>query len=158
MGPIPSPEDVLRQMAIGLAYIHDMGLAHRDVKPENVLISSTKNIVLMKWADFGLSKTINKKEDATRGVQGTKKWLAPELLESSSGTTLSRYQRSTVKSDVFAEGSVFAYFLTDGEHPFGTERSEISDNVKKNNPVNLTSMFYFILSDFNALINFFDGF
>jgi serine/threonine protein kinase len=133
-------------MAIGLAYIHKQGLAHRDVKPENVLISSTYDIVRMKWADFGLSKAVNKKGNfATRGVQGTKKWLAPELLESSSETTLSRYQRSTVKSDVFAEGSVFAYFLSDGKHPFGTKRSEISVNVLKNNPVNLTSMFYFIL-------------
>ncbi len=144
MGPIPSPQDVLRQMAIGLAYIHKQGLAHRDVKPENVLISMTNDVVQMKWADFGLSKATNKKGNFTMsGVQGTKKWLAPELLESSSGTTLSRYQRSTVKSDVFAEGSVFAYFLSDGQHPFGTESSEISDNVKKNNPVNLTSMFYF---------------
>lgn len=146
MGPIPSPEDVLRQMAIGLAYIHEQELAHRDVKPKNVLISSTNDIVRMKWADFGLSKAVNKKGSYEMSeVQGTKKWLAPELLESSSETTLSRRERSTVKSDVFAEGSVFAYFLSDGQHPFGTERSEISANVQNNNPVNLTSMFYFIL-------------
>lgn len=99
----------------------------------------------MKWADFGLSKAVNKKGSfVMREVQGTKKWLAPELLDSSSETTLSRRERSTFKSDVFAEGSVFAYFLSDGKHPFGTKRSDISANVLKNNPVNITSMFYFI--------------
>jgi serine/threonine protein kinase len=37
-GPIPPQLTVLNQLALGLEYIHRMGLIHRDLKPENVLI------------------------------------------------------------------------------------------------------------------------
>ena len=37
-GPMPPSLTVLHQLAVGLEYIHKMGLVHRDLKPENVLI------------------------------------------------------------------------------------------------------------------------
>ena len=60
---MPPREDVLYQLATGLEYIHKIGMIHRDIKPQNVLIwvNPKNEQVLMKWADFGLSKEVNER-------------------------------------------------------------------------------------------------
>ena len=150
-GPIPPPLTVLYQLALGLEYIHKKELIHRDLKPENVLIwvDPKDGQVLMKWADFGLSKTVNERGSySMSGIRGTFKWLAPELLKlyyneetipSGSGTTSTK-KRGTIQSDVYTEGLVFGYFLLDGVHIFGYG-PKIQTNVLKNKPVNLNSKF-----------------
>jgi serine/threonine-protein kinase/endoribonuclease IRE1 len=150
-GPIPPPITVLYQLALGLEYIHKMGLIHRDLKPENVLIwvDPKDGRVLMKWADFGLSKTVNERGSfSISGIRGTLNWLAPELLKlyydeetipSGSGTTSTK-KRGTIQSDVYTEGLVFGYFLLGGVHLFGSGL-KIQSNILKNKPVNLDSKF-----------------
>jgi serine/threonine-protein kinase/endoribonuclease IRE1 len=155
---MPPREEVLYQLATGLEYIHEKGMVHRDIKPQNVLIwvnPEKEEQVLMKWADFGLSKKVNENGSfSISGVRGTDNWLAPELLkllkeeeltDGLEGSTLSSRQRGTVKSDVFAEGLVFGYFYLDGEHIFGKipvnihSQTDINNNILKNNPVNISS-------------------
>ncbi len=111
------------QLATGLEYIHKQGLIHRDLKPENVLIKET----LMKWADFGLSKQVNERGTCSMTeIQGTREWLAPEILKQLV-TEEEITQRGTIKSDVFSEGLVFGYYLSNGLHPFGShDHAEIS--------------------------------
>jgi serine/threonine-protein kinase/endoribonuclease IRE1 len=142
---MPPREDVLYQLAIGLEYIHKSGLIHRDIKHENVLIwvDPKNGKVLMKWADFGLSKPVNERGTCSMsGVRGTFDWLAPELLkllnDGDTQNELEAKQRETIQTDVFAEGLVFGYYLTDGLHPFGS-RFQIAPNILINNPVNLSS-------------------
>ena len=151
---MPPREDVLYQLATGLEYIHKKRMIHRDIKPQNVLIwvNSNNNEVLMKWADFGLSKRINERGTFSMsgeiGVKGTENWLAPELLkilmqeieESMEGSEKATpsLRRGSVKSDVFAEGLVFGYFYLDGEHIFGPIQN-IRNNIIRNNPVNISS-------------------
>jgi serine/threonine-protein kinase/endoribonuclease IRE1 len=82
-GPMPPELYVLLQLAEGLEYIHQMGLVHRDIKPQNVLIrsDSTTRRVVMKWADFGFSKKVNERGSFTMsGVRGTYDYFAPEIL------------------------------------------------------------------------------
>ena len=136
-GPrLPYHFTVLHQLASGLEYIHSKNLVHRDVKPENVLIHvDSDEKVTMKWADFGLSKEINERGTFTMsGVKGSMSWMAPELLkERNQGRNNPGHKaRGTVKSDVFAEGCVFGYFLSDGIHPFGDADYEIPSNIAKN--------------------------
>jgi serine/threonine protein kinase len=154
---MPPREKVLCQLATGLEYIHEMKMVHRDIKPQNILIwvnPQKEEEVLMKWADFGLSKKVNENGSfSISGVQGTNNWLAPELLkilmqedeltDGSEGS--SSRQRGTVKSDVYAEGLVFGYFYLDGEHIFGNSQTDIANNIMKNNPVNISSKFPTIL-------------
>jgi serine/threonine protein kinase len=122
------------QLATGLEYIHKQGLIHRDLKPENVLIiKNRKNEETMKWADFGLSKQVNE----------TEKWLAPEMLKLLEDKGDKITQRGTIKSDVFAEGLVFGYYLSNGLHPFGS-RDKIHSNILKNKLINLDSKYYFV--------------
>ena len=148
---MPPREDVLYQLATGLEYIHKNGMIHRDIKPQNVLIwvNPKNEQVLMKWADFGLSKEVNERGTCSMSeLAGTRNWLAPELLkiimpveESIDGSTSSLRPRGTIKSDVYAEGLVFGYFYLEGEHIFGNNIMNIANNIMKNNPVNITSKF-----------------
>ncbi|XP_046646147.1 serine/threonine-protein kinase/endoribonuclease ire-1-like isoform X2 [Daphnia pulicaria] len=141
-GPMPSQKEVLLQLAEGLEYIHINGLIHRDLKPENVLIwaDSTGKTVLMKWADFGLSKPVNERgSHSISGVsRGTDNWYAPEILkimveQEENENKSSPRQRGTIKSDVFTEGLIFAYYLLNGVHPFGS-RFERVPNIIADNP------------------------
>jgi serine/threonine protein kinase len=147
-GPMPPETDVLIQLAKGLEYIHQMGLVHRDIKPENVLIrtDSTTQRVVMKWADFGLSKKVNERGTFTMsGVRGTYDYFAPEilkLLDEVSSNENEDKKRGTVKSDVFAEGIVFGYFISGGVHPFGTTSHQIQINLRTNEPAELPGKLY----------------
>jgi serine/threonine protein kinase len=148
---MPPEEEVCLQLAKGLAHIHEKRLIHRDIKPHNVLIwvDSTGGKVVMKWADFGLSKKVNERGTCSNsGVKGTYNWYSPEILkmmpEESDGKTTSR-PRGTVKSDVFSAGLVFGYYLLGGDHPFGSEKN-IEENIVNNKPVNMTSKFRYLMS------------
>ena len=55
---LPLDDIVLYQITCGVAYIHSMQLAHRDIKPTNILISLTDPVVI-KIADFGHTKPTN---------------------------------------------------------------------------------------------------
>jgi serine/threonine-protein kinase/endoribonuclease IRE1 len=141
--PMPTETEVLLQLAKGLEYIHQMGLVHRDIKPQNVLISldSATQEVVMKWADFGYSKQVNERGTfSMSGVTGTYDYFAPEilkLLDEDSSNENEAQRRGTVQSDVFAEGLVFGYFLLGGVHPFGTTSHQIQTNLRTNEPANL---------------------
>ncbi len=153
-GPMPPETEVLLQLAKGLEHIHQKGLVHRDIKPQNVLIrsDSTTQQVMMKWADFGLSKQVNERGTFTMsGVKGTLDYFAPEILKLLDEDQIAndnekkdikydkKKKRGTVKSDVFAEGLVFGYFLLGGVHPFGNTSHEIQTNLRTNKPANLPS-------------------
>nr|CAH0106343.1 unnamed protein product [Daphnia galeata] len=134
-GPqLPDNFTVLFQLASGLEHIHSKNLIHRDIKPENVLIHiDSVQKVTMKWADFGLSKPVNDRGTFTlSGLKGTNNWMAPELLKDAATRT-----RGNVTSDVFGEGLVFGYYLSNGKHPYGTVVWEIPSNIVANNPVNI---------------------
>jgi serine/threonine-protein kinase/endoribonuclease IRE1 len=142
---MPPEIEVLLQLAKGLEYIHQMGLVHRDIKPQNVLIrlDTLTQQVVMKWADFGFSKRVNERGTFTMtGVRGTYDYFAPEilkLLDEESSTGNEDKKRGTVMSDVFAEGLVFGYFISGGVHPFGTTSHQIQTNLRTNKPANLLS-------------------
>ena len=136
-GPMPDTKSVLCQLAKGLAYVHSKQLIHRDITPGNALIwvgldeSTGREKVLLKWADFGLSKRVNERGTCSlTGDRGTPTWVAPELLDFEGDEYVDwKQQRCTTKSDVFAEGLVFAFFLLHGDHPFGVKYDQIYCNI-----------------------------
>lgn len=65
------------QACHGLKYLHDKGITHRDIKPDNILLSSNAPDAIVKISDFGLSKMI---ADSMKTVCGTQLYVAPEVL------------------------------------------------------------------------------
>ncbi len=107
-GPMPphAAAAVLRPVLGGLAVAHRAGLVHRDVKPENVLISDDGEV---KLVDFGLVRAVAEAGiTSTSVILGTAAYLSPEQV--SSGQTGPR-------SDVYAVG-ILAYELVTGSPPF----------------------------------------
>lgn len=151
-GPLPSYLEVMTQLAEGLYYIHSLNLVHRDIKPHNVLIwvHPDGQSVVMKWADFGLSKPVSNRGTYTMtDAQGTINWMSPELLgifyylpdhqiENAAGDEGLQGDeaighRGHVQSDVFATGCVFAYLLLGGRHPYGSPFTEVPGRIYNGN-------------------------
>ncbi len=81
---MPEEMDALKQMLEGVAFIHSRKYVHRDVKPNNILISKSGGL---KIADFGFCKPVRGIDSfsmSNAGV-GTGGWMAPELLKSIAG-------------------------------------------------------------------------
>jgi serine/threonine-protein kinase len=107
-GPMPphAVAAVLAPVLSGLAVAHRAGLVHRDVKPENVLISDDGDV---KIADFGLVRAIAEaKITSTSVILGTAAYLSPEQVGTGDAGP---------RSDVYAVG-VLAYELLTGDTPF----------------------------------------
>jgi serine/threonine protein kinase, bacterial len=107
-GPMPphAVAAVLRPVLGGLAAAHGAGLVHRDVKPENVLISDQGDV---KIVDFGLVRAVAAAGiTSTSVILGTAGYLSPEQV---------RDGNASPRSDVYAVGIV-AYELLTGRTPF----------------------------------------
>jgi serine/threonine-protein kinase len=116
--------EVIEPVLAALAAAHDAGLVHRDVKPENVLISDRGQI---KVADFGLAKAVSSQTStATQGLLiGTVSYLPPELVLSG---------RADARSDVYSAGVVLFELLTGrkphtGETPIQVAYAHVHNDV-----------------------------
>jgi tRNA A-37 threonylcarbamoyl transferase component Bud32 len=111
--PIADTVRILRDVVSALAYAHSCGVVHRDVKPDNVLISGGVAVV----TDFGVAKAVSVSSDfgtgnpvTTLGVAlGTPTYMAPEQATASPQTDH--------RADIYALGAM-AYEMLAGTPPF----------------------------------------
>jgi serine/threonine protein kinase len=115
-GPLQPAEaaQVGAQIASALAAAHAVGIAHRDVKPGNILIAEDGEALI---SDFGIARALGDATLTTTGmVHGTPAYLAPEVA---------RGGESNFASDVFSLGATL-YSAMEGTPPFGTDQNSIA--------------------------------
>lgn len=136
-------QELCRQAAMGLAYLHKLNIVHRDIKPHNILISfptKPSNERKVMISDFGLSKQLGLMDtcatsSAIRWFDGTQGWMAPEIV--SAKLKDEKPLMPTKSADIFSLGCVFYYIMSNGKHPFGQQnerQSNILNNESELNP------------------------
>lgn len=118
-GPQPAARVVklLRQVCTALEEAHGLGILHRDIKPQNIMLCEVAGQPdVVKVLDFGLVKQVRGEasRDLTAGLRilGTPAYLAPERITDPASTN--------PRSDLYAVGAV-GYFLLTGRKPFESE-------------------------------------
>lgn len=105
--PVETAVRIVAGIAAGLAYAHERGVIHRDIKPRNILLAD--DLTTPKITDWGMSTTLAASRDTT--VAGfTLAYAAPEQIAPE------QFGRTDARTDIYQLGAVF-YELATGKPP-----------------------------------------
>jgi serine/threonine protein kinase len=109
----------MKQLMLGLKYLKENNIMHRDLKPQNILISKEGNL---KLTDFGYAKVVNGTNAMIKTFCGSPLYMAPEIIKSKGVNDYS------TKADLWSVGCIFYEMLT-GYPPFYV--NSMADLIKK---------------------------
>lgn len=97
---------IAKQVCDGLSEAHHLGVVHRDLKPQNIMIDKQGNVRIM---DFGIARSVQSKRITGEGVMiGTPDYMSPEQVEG---------KEVDSRSDIYSLG-VILYEMVTGQVPF----------------------------------------
>jgi tRNA A-37 threonylcarbamoyl transferase component Bud32 len=103
--PLDQVRLIIRDIASALDYLHQHGIVHRDIKPNNVVLQDTRAVLM----DFGLARFLHRTNPTTGGVLGTVEYVAPEQIRD--GHAITHH------ADIYSL-AILAYRMLVGETPF----------------------------------------
>ena len=111
-------KNIFYQLITTLEYIHSLGIVHRDIKPDNILLDLNNNI---KLCDFGVALQTNTENFYINDKVGTPAFVAPEIL--------SNNYYDPFKTDIWSAGVVL-YSILAGIFPFrGNNEAELNKRI-----------------------------
>ena len=136
--------DIARDVASALAFAHDNGVVHRDIKPGNILVRSDG---VVKVADFGIARAMDSSTDQaltqTGLVMGTASYLSPEQAQGA---------QPDPRSDLYSLGVVM-YEMVGGRPPYVGENSlSIAYQHVHSVPEPLKTLNQFVPLEFEAVV------
>ena len=122
MSPLPEPDarKIASLLCEALQYLHNQGVVHRDLKPQNVMIGCDGTIRLL---DFGLAKSAELRRVTFAGctpVLGTPDYMAPEQVKG---------KRGDARTDIYSLGAMLYEMLT-GSTPFAGDNALAAMNAR----------------------------
>ncbi len=113
------------QVAEAMHHAHQAGIMHCDLKPANVLLTQTRNVVV---TDFGLARLTSDPTLPDASIVGTAAWMAPEQVDPIFG-------RISRRTDIYGLGALLYSMLT-GQPPFvGSRVADVLARVVGETPV-----------------------
>jgi serine/threonine-protein kinase len=124
--PIPRAVDIIEQMTAALARAHDLGVIHRDLKSDNIMLTHRGGRQdYVKILDFGLAALTRDPRLAPKGaVFGTPEYMSPEQA---------RGEDAIASSDLYALGILF-FEMTTGQLPFRSSDRETLLEMQRTAP------------------------
>ncbi|CAK9862133.1 unnamed protein product [Sphagnum jensenii] len=115
----------MQQLGAGLQVLRNNNLIHRDLKPQNLLLSTDDNTAVLKIADFGFARLLQP-QGMAETLCGSPLYMAPEILQS---------KKYDAKADLWSVGAIL-YQLVTGRPPFsGNNHLQLLQNIMKTNEV-----------------------
>ena len=115
---------IIQQIAEGIECVHKCGVLHRDIKPDNILITDD---ITAKITDFGVSHVSDSCLTMDDEILGSPSYMAPE--------SFSEMKKTDERSDIFSIG-VLSYEMLTGILPFeGESIYQVMEAIRKRNPV-----------------------
>ncbi|BBN04482.1 serine/threonine-protein kinase ULK2 [Marchantia polymorpha subsp. ruderalis] len=115
----------MRQLGAGLQVLRASNLIHRDLKPQNLLLSTDDQNAVLKIADFGFARSLQP-QGMAETICGSPLYMAPEILQR---------QKYNAKADLWSVGAIL-YQLVTGRPPFhGNSHVQLLLNIVRTNEV-----------------------
>ncbi|XP_041024436.1 serine/threonine-protein kinase ATG1c isoform X1 [Juglans microcarpa x Juglans regia] len=121
--PEATAKQFMQQLVAGLQILRENSLIHRDLKPQNLLLSASDNNSVLKIADFGFARSLQPRGLAET-LCGSPLYMAPEIMQ---------LQKYDAKADLWSVGAILFQLVT-GKTPFtGNNQIQLLQNIMKSN-------------------------